>query len=165
LQLLWSAKSENKKLPLVTRHVVAQLLSPDKKNNSIRPDMFSGLSVLVVEDMKVNRTLITKILEKHGCEVHCVTNGKEALETMTTAVFDLVLMDCQMPEMDGFEATKLYRQFEKNHSGHRIIVALTADALTGDREKCLAAGMDDYLNKPFRPEEITALLTRWIKSA
>ena len=99
-----------------------------------------------VDDMKVNLMLIMKLLKKHGCEVMSAENGRQAVEMMKTEHYDIVFMDCQMPEMDGFEATSHIRQPE-GETRHTIIVALTADAMTGDREKCLNAGMDDYLNK------------------
>jgi CheY-like chemotaxis protein len=107
--------------------------------------------------------LITRILEKHGCEVFQALNGREAVDMLRRNHYDIVFMDCQMPEMDGFEATRAIREEEINHNHHTIIVALTADAMTGDREKCLQAGMDDYLNKPLKPEQITNMLQRWVQ--
>lgn len=163
LQVLWHAKQQGKKLPLVTRYTITKLLRPDTKSNTVRPDMFPGVRVLVVEDMKVNLMLITKILERHGCEVYSAANGREAVEKLQAEQFNIVFMDCQMPEMDGFEATKLIRKEEKKSGLHTVIVALTADALTGDREKCLKVGMDDYINKPFKPQQITATLKKWVK--
>ena len=134
----------------------------DARGEAIRPDMFPGKHVLVVEDMKVNLMLITKILEKHGCIVSSAINGREAVEKMRGGRFDIVFMDCQMPEMDGFEATRKIREEEIPHRRHTTIVALTADAMQGDREKCLQAGMDDYLNKPLKPEQVTDILRKWI---
>jgi len=128
----------------------------------LRTDMFPGIRVLVAEDMKVNLMLIKKILEKHGCEVYSAADGREVVQKMHDARYDIVFMDCQMPEMDGFEATKAIRKEEDAIDRHTVLVALTADALTGDREKCLKAGMDDYINKPFKPEQITAILKKWV---
>ena len=159
--MLWDAKQRGKKIPLVTRHRVTSVLQGDARGEAIQQDMFPGKQVLVVEDMKVNQMLLTKILEKHGCKVSTAINGKEAVEAVGDHRFDIVFMDCQMPEMDGFEATKHIRQ-EEDGSAHTTIVALTADAMSGDREKCLNAGMDDYLNKPFKPEQITEMLKKWI---
>ncbi len=122
--------------------------------------MFADTNVLVVEDMKVNLMLITKILEKHGCKVSSAANGRLGVEAVRNNTYDIVFMDCQMPEMDGFEATKNIRELEGSEK-HTVIVALTADAMTGDREKCLKAGMDDYLNKPIKPEQITKALKKW----
>ena len=117
---------------------------------------------IVVEDMKVNLMLVTKILRKHGCEVFAALNGREAVEMMRAEDYAVVFMDCQMPEMDGFEATRIIRKEEKVRGRHTAIVALTADAMTGDREKCIAGGMDDYLNKPLKAEQITEMLRKWV---
>ena len=162
LQILWDARQKGIALPLVTRHMVTRMMHAGKVDSAIREDMFLGSRVLVVEDMKVNMILITKILQKHGCEVFPAVNGKEGVEMLRKNRYDIVFMDCQMPEMDGFEATKKIREEEADHRRHTTIVALTADAMTGDREKCIKAGMDDYLNKPIKPEQITAMLEKWL---
>ncbi len=121
-----------------------------------------GTRVLAVEDIKVNMMLLTRILEQHGCQVSPAWNGFEAIENMKVNDYDIVFMDCQMPEMDGFEATKAIRDHE-GLGKHTVIIALTADAMTGDREKCLAAGMDDYSNKPFKQQQITDILRKWVR--
>ena len=139
------------------------MMQGDTRDSGIHRDMFPGAQVLVVEDMKVNLMLITRILEKHGCKVASAANGKEAVTMVKKHPYDIVFMDCQMPEMDGFEATKHIRE-EEDARRHTPIVALTADAMSGDREKCLNAGMDDYLNKPIKPEQITEMLKKWIGS-
>ena len=163
LKILWNAKQKGESVALVTRHTIMQMMNSGTRQVTVRPDMFAGSKVLVVEDMKVNLMLITKILEKHGCIVSSAVNGKEAVAMVKKNRYDIVFMDCQMPEMDGFEATGKIRQFEsKKKNLHTKIVALTADAMTGDREKCLAAGMDDYLNKPIRPEKVTVMLEKWL---
>ncbi len=164
LQILMDAKMRGETLPLITRHQVTNMLHGKVRNESIQADMFNGTRVLVVEDMKVNLMLITKILEKHGCMVFSAANGRHGVKMINENRYDIVFMDCQMPEMDGFEATKCIRD-EEGGRRHTIIVALTADAMTGDREKCLKAGMDDYLNKPIKPEQITKVLTKWLKNA
>jgi two-component system, sensor histidine kinase and response regulator len=89
-------------------------------------------------------------------------NGREALEMLKKQNFDIVLMDIQMPEMDGFEATKRIREKEQASGTHQPIIALTAHAMKGDRERCLASGMDDYLNKPIRPDELDEILERYL---
>jgi CheY-like chemotaxis protein len=125
---------------------------------------FPQARILIVEDIKVNILLMKKILEKHDCNVFSVTNGKEAVVAVQDNEYDLIFMDCQMPEMDGFEATRAIRKNEKQN--HYIpIVALTADAMVGDREKCLAAGMDDYLNKPLKVEQVARMLEKWLPEA
>jgi CheY-like chemotaxis protein len=124
------------------------------------PEAISG-RVLVVEDQAVNRAVVVRLLEKLGCSVDSAENGREALAAVAKQEYDLVLMDCQMPEMDGFEATAQIRR--KEDSGRRVpIVALTAAALAGDRERCLAAGMDDYLTKPVRREQLESLVRRML---
>jgi len=91
-----------------------------------------------------------------------MVNGREALEALANQTFDLVLMDLQMPEMDGFEATAAIREREKDNGGHMPIIALTAHAMKGDMERCLTAGMDGYLSKPIRPQELDNLLEKYL---
>ncbi len=112
------------------------------------------LNILVAEDQIINRKIVIQLLEKKGWIVKAVENGKIAFEVATTQRFDLILMDVQMPEMDGFDATRNIRIAEKDKSYHTPIVAMTAHAMIGDREKCLAAGMDYYITKPVNPAEL-----------
>jgi two-component system, sensor histidine kinase and response regulator len=118
--------------------------------------------VLLVEDNEVNQLVARGMLSGLGCRVEMVSNGREALEVLGRGGFDLALMDCQMPEMDGFEATRRWRQIEQTKASKLPIVALTANALDADRERCLAAGMDDYLSKPFKREELARVLARHV---
>jgi CheY-like chemotaxis protein len=104
-----------------------------------------------------------RLLEKFGCRVDVARNGREAVEAWSRNGYELILMDCQMPEMDGFEATSRIREQEEAAGRRTIIVALTASAMTGDREKCLKAGMDDYIAKPIKPEDLSTVLDRWLK--
>ncbi len=117
-----------------------------------------GLDVLIAEDNVVNQRLAARLLEKRGHRVTIVNNGQEAIELLERSSFDLVLMDVQMPVLDGIAATKMIRLRENETGSHQPIVALTAYAVKGDEERCLAAGMDGYLLKPIRPEELDALL-------
>jgi two-component system sensor histidine kinase/response regulator len=117
-----------------------------------------SLRVLLVEDNAVNQRVATGLLEKRGHQVAVTSNGREALAALEKNTYDVVLMDMQMPEMDGFEATRTIRAMEKGTALHQHIVALTAHALTSDRERCMEAGTDDYLTKPIRPRELDELL-------
>ena len=120
--------------------------------------------VLVAEDNPVNQEVAAAMLESLGLSYHLAENGRIALERVLNERFDLVLMDCQMPEMDGFETTSRIRDGQRSGAlkQHLPIVALTANAVAGDRERCLAAGMDDYLSKPFGREQLAAILQRWL---
>ena len=135
---------------IVTRHSLAEI----KKRNT---------RILIVEDNVVNQMVMSNILEKFGYNANTVANGKEAIEALEMASYDLVLMDCQMPLMDGYEATEEIRNPESKVSNHKIpVIAMTAHAMKGDREKCLKAGMDDYLTKPIKPQEISDMIEKWL---
>jgi two-component system, sensor histidine kinase and response regulator len=106
--------------------------------------------------------LAVRLLEKRGHYVVVAGNGREALKALEKTRFDLVFMDVQMPEVDGLEATAVIREREKGSGMHQPIIALTAHAMKGDREKCLAGGMDGYLTKPIRPQELDAILEGYL---
>jgi signal transduction histidine kinase/DNA-binding response OmpR family regulator/HPt (histidine-containing phosphotransfer) domain-containing protein len=126
------------------------------------PAVVAAAPVLLVEDNPVNLEVAVGILESFGCTVETATDGKEALERYASGEFSLIFMDCQMPEMDGFQATAEIRKQEAK-SGRRVpIVALTASAIEGDREQCLASGMDDYVPKPFTAEQMRSALATWL---
>jgi PAS domain S-box-containing protein len=118
----------------------------------------SVLRILLAEDNPVNRQVAVRILQKQGYRVQTAENGLQALMALEHGPFDVVLMDIQMPEMDGLQATTAIREMERVTGEHLPIIALTAHAMNGDREICLAAGMDDYVTKPFKPKELFALL-------
>jgi CheY-like chemotaxis protein/HPt (histidine-containing phosphotransfer) domain-containing protein len=118
------------------------------------------MSVLLAEDNAVNAKLVAAVFLKHGHTVKTVVNGREAVEAVRNEHFDVVLMDVQMPEMDGHEATIAIRKSEEGTGEHLTIVALTAHAMKGDREACLEAGMDEYLTKPVHVKELLAVLER-----
>ncbi len=137
-------------------------------------DSLARMRILVAEDNLVNQKVMVKMLGKFGCQVDIVNNGREALEALSQHVYSLVLMDCQMPEMDGYQATQEIRKREAEalsqledasqedkHKHHIPIIAVTANSMKGDREKCLAAGMDDFLPKPLSKESLQETLQRW----
>jgi CheY-like chemotaxis protein len=115
---------------------------------------FPALKILLAEDSPVNQKLAIWLLEKEGHSVTIANDGREAIAALDAQQFDLVLMDVQMPEMDGFEATATIRARERSQGTHIPIIAMTAHAMKGDRERCLAAGMDDYIPKPVRAHEL-----------
>lgn len=122
----------------------------------------SYLRLLVAEDNSTNQIVVTAHLKALGLEMTLVQNGIEVLAALAESPYDLILMDCQMPEMDGFVATAEIRKAEKSKGGRIPIIALTANAMKEDRETCLAAGMDDYLAKPFKRVELSAVIDRWL---
>ena len=123
--------------------------------------------VLLAEDNPVNAKLATRLLERLGCRVDLASNGQEALHMVQSIPFDIVFMDCQMPELDGFEATRAIREWERTSptdssvAARLPIIALTANAMRGDRERCLEAGMDDYITKPLSRDDLVRALNVW----
>ena len=129
--------------------------------NEILP--IKGKEVLVVEDNKVNQLVVTKMLEKYGLIIQVANDGGEAVGKIKRKKFDLIFMDCQMPNMDGFEATKIIREIEiANRQPKTPIIALTANVAKSDEENCLNAGMNDYLAKPLKINELEAKLKKWL---
>jgi CheY-like chemotaxis protein len=120
--------------------------------------------ILLAEDNLVNQTLALRLLEKQGYTVVIAANGQETLSALTRESFDVILMDVQMPIMDGFEATAVIRAHEKVSTAHLPIIAMTAHAMQGDRERCLAAGMDDYVTKPIKAADLYAAIERMIQA-
>ena len=155
---------------LITRHTLSETRARDRGR------------LLLVEDNPINQKVAAKMLEKMGYRVDVAGNGEEALEALQRVAYALVFMDCQMPEMDGFEATRKIREGEdsgklppfmqegcceiaQERPPKMPIIAMTANALQGDRERCLEAGMDDYLSKPLSPDELSAALERWLSAS
>lgn len=116
--------------------------------------------VLLVDDNVVNQRLAARLLQKLGCEVAVASSGREALDVLVFQPQDLIIMDCQMPDLDGYQATRQIREIEGT-TRRTPIVAMTAYAMRGDRERCLAAGMDDYYSKPVTGDDFIAMIKRW----
>jgi CheY-like chemotaxis protein len=157
LAAAWAARNEG-------RHAAA---AADRRLVPQPPavPIFDGYSprVLVAEDNMVNQRIASRLLEKLGCKVDVVANGKEAVEMIAGIDYDMVLMDVQMPEMDGFKATCEVRKVDRPHN-EVPIVAMTANAMQGDRERCLEAGMNDYVSKPVHPADLQRILQHWVKA-
>ncbi len=127
--------------------------------------LFDNAQVLLVEDNRINREFVVELLESMGCFVTIAENGLVATKRIQSGEFDVVLMDCQMPEMDGYEATRVMRRMIDDGDIKRVpIIALTADAMKGDREKCLNAGMDDYIAKPVKKQQLGEMLLKWVSA-
>jgi len=124
--------------------------------------LFQNTLVLIAEDQKVNQRLAMLQLREFGCEAIAVSNGKEAVDAAAQTKYAAILMDCQMPEMDGFEAARTIRRMEKTSGLHVPIIAMTAQAMSGDREQCLVAGMDDYISKPVTSKKLAEVLRKWL---
>ena len=135
--------------PLVTRHSLAEATTRGR------------LRVLLAEDNIVNQRLAVRLLEKLGCRVDTVASGREAIEALSHLAYALIFMDCQMPEMDGYAATAAIREREAMTGSHTPIIAMTANAMPGDRERCLQAGMDDYVSKPIKTADLAEMLRKW----
>ena len=129
----------------------------ENSNNQAKASV--PLRILMAEDNPINQRVGKLILQRAGFNIDLVGDGNEALEAHRANPYDLILMDCQMPTMDGFEASRQIRLLEQPQP---IIVAVTANALVGERERCLNAGMDDYLSKPFQAEQLVALVQKWV---
>jgi PAS domain S-box-containing protein len=145
------AREEKNAIPLITRYSLQDTR-----------DTTAVLHVLVAEDNSVNQLLMTRLLQKRGHRVDIAANGREALAALEKKSYDLVLMDVQMPEMDGLEATAALREKEKGSGMHQPVIALTAHTMKGDEERGLAAGMDGYLSKPIRTQELDAILEIYV---
>ena len=162
MALAWETRAAPERLPLITRHSLEEARAAERPAHTPEQREVPA-RILLVEDNPVNQKLAIRLLEKLGCRVDVAANGREAVEMLATLPYDLVFMDCQMPEMDGYEATRAVRASD-TPARQVPIVAMTANAMQGDRERCLEAGMDDYISKPIRREHLAAMLARWIST-
>lgn len=124
-----------------------------------KPEEQRAVRILMAEDNAINQRVGKLILQRAGFHIDLVADGNEAVEAHRSNPYDVILMDCQMPTMDGFEASRLIRQSDLRQP---VIIAVTANALVGERERCLNAGMDDYLSKPFQAEQLVAVVRKWV---
>ena len=160
LATVWAAHQDGVSTRLITRHTLAKAGAAKTAFTTTNGRPLAS-RVLVAEDNVVNQKVAQRSLQKLGCQVQVVANGKEALEMLEMFPFDVVFMDCQMPEMDGYEATAEIRRREGD-SRHIPIIAFTAHTMREDREQCLDAGMDDYIPKPVRSGDLRKALEKWI---
>ena len=160
LSIIWNAKKQGIAIGLVTRYTMTESHAP-KNILSARIKSSFQARVLVAEDNIVNQKVAVQMLKNLGCYADVAANGKEAVEMSAKLPYDLVFMDCQMPEMDGYEATAEIRRTEGKDK-HIPIIAMTAHAMKGERERCLKAGMDGYISKPVEKEDLQNTIRQWI---
>lgn len=156
------ARKDKAPVPFVTVHTYREendLLKQSKQKISSLKDR----SILIVDDNDINRLVVVKMLEKYGVKPDTANDGNEAVSSAKRRKYELIFMDCQMPNLDGYEATRLIRESEKENKQKRTaIIALTANAIKGDDERCFASGMDDYLAKPIKSDDIEEKLAKWL---
>jgi len=158
LSFIWNSKLQSQDIPLVTRHTLRETKSGVHEKIKLVKTY-----ILLVEDNPINQMVATEYLEGLGCSITPAGNGIEALKQIEQQQFDLILMDCQMPEMDGFEATAAIRNLESQNKIERVpIIAFTANAMQGDKDKCIDAGMDDYISKPVNQNALEDMLCKWL---
>ncbi|MDE1152524.1 MAG: response regulator [Micavibrio sp.] len=163
ISLLRDAQQQDTPINLVTRYMIRERAgTPVERAAETRP-IFSNVKALVVEDNLVNQEVMLIMLSQYGITPQIISNGREAVQACRDRNIDIVFMDCQMPEMDGFEATERIRRYEAGNMLSSLkIVALTANAMKGDRERCIMAGMDDYLSKPVKETDLEGILRKWL---
>jgi len=161
LVMIFEARRAGKHLSMLTPLNIFRKGATDRSTDD--SGFLEDAEILLVEDNRANRELVIKLLENFSCRVTAVRNGEEAVEIVRQQSFDLILMDCQMPEMDGFEASAIISAMkERGEVGPMPIIALTANAMKGDRERCLESGMNDYITKPLRKTKLRSILMQWL---
>jgi PAS domain S-box-containing protein len=158
-----SIANNKEQTKIITQYSIKKSKYRNKSDNRTKTSNKS-IRVLLAEDNLVNQMVAKKLLQKFNCTVDIATNGKEAVDLVKQFPYELIFMDCQMPEMDGFEATKLIKAHLKENESDIPIIALTANAIKGDKEKCLASGMDDYLSKPINEEKLHDMVVEWTRN-
>ena len=159
-------KLNNNKTSVITRHNIQDLQKIDsggQESDRNKSAEVEGAEVLIVEDNKINQIVLSKMLEKYKFNISIANDGSEAVTYIKRKKYDLIFMDCQMPNLDGYEATNIIREVESSNNQARTpVVALTANAIKGDDQVCFDAGMDDYMTKPVKAEDIDKAITRWL---
>jgi CheY-like chemotaxis protein len=154
--------ADNHSAGLASAPITEPVPLSENAGGTSEPSELAG-HVLLVEDNNINQIIASRMLERLGLTHEIANNGREALEKIQAHTYDLILMDVQMPEMDGMDATRALRAWEIENARPRLpVIAMTANALSGDRSDCLASGMDDHLAKPVRVETLRALLAHWL---
>lgn len=165
MSMVISANEQGETLSMLTQHS----LTSDRSTRTTPPQdskPLEGCEILLVEDNRVNQVFGKSVLQKFGCHVSIASNGREAVNMVREQSFQLIFMDCQMPEMDGFEASRIITRMKKNGDIPNIpIIALTANAMQGDKQRCLASSMNDYITKPVRKQQLHDMLMQWIPQA
>ncbi|HBF35132.1 TPA: hypothetical protein DDW35_11285 [Candidatus Sumerlaeota bacterium] len=144
-----------------TKGVAVESVPPLITQHSLKETRLRKARILLAEDNLINQKVAVHSLERMGHNIDCAANGRQAVDALNTRAYDIILMDCQMPEMDGYEATVAIRKLQGSKQ-HTPIIAMTANAIQGDREKCIAAGMDDYISKPFKPDELSTIIQKYL---
>ena len=163
LRSLWSARQNDEDPDFVTQYSLRIASQRHHSESEINDLQFEGVHILLAEDNPTNQIVATQMLENHGCSVTPAGNGQEAVRLIKQRSFDLIFMDCQMPEMNGFEATRIIRELEERNAQVKTpIIAFTAHAMKGDDKKCYAAGMDDYMTKPVSKRTMAGMLRKWL---
>jgi two-component system, sensor histidine kinase len=149
------------RIPMQAPPAAGPRVAPVPGGTISKPAPKGQIRILMAEDNLINQRVGKLILERSGYKIDLVADGSEALDAHREKQYDVILMDCQMPIMDGFEATRLIRSLPLHQP---IIIAVTANALVGERERCLFAGMDDYLSKPFQAEQLVSIVDKWVSA-
>jgi two-component system sensor histidine kinase/response regulator len=141
----------------------AETVKASQKLPRVGPSSRTPINILVAEDNRINQMVALGLLQKLGYAADLAANGMEVLDAMKRTAYDIIFMDCQMPELDGYETTRRIRAEQRVHIPR--IIAMTANAIRGEEERCLEAGMDDYLSKPVRIDELRAAIERWVPAS
>ena len=162
LAIIRGNQLQGSSVKLLTRYSIAEVRHAQEEEVEVSPLPQYQATLLVVEDNLVNQKVALNMLEKWGCTVELARDGREGVQKATQTCYDIIFMDCHLPELNGFEATEAIREFQMKTNQYTPIIAMTAHAMKGDREICLKAGMDDYISKPVREDDLKVVLCKWL---